>query len=155
MNKIKILRYAIIVFMVLMGIGLLEITFFYIFRHQDSVRFIESQQFGELTFYIGSFLSVLFITGLFYTQKMLGLFSKNLCFDSKSIAAIKKAGVIFIMFSVLSMLKNIFESFPPVWSQLLDYLLNFTFLLIGFGMLSFADVLKRGNKIQEENELTI
>lgn len=155
MNKIKILRYAIIVFMVLMGIGLLEITFFYIFRHQDSVRFIESQQFGELTFYISSFLSVLFITGLFYTQKMLGLFSKNLCFDSKSIAAIKKAGMLFIAFSVLSILKNIFETFPPVGSQLLDYLLNFTFLLIGFGMLSFADVLKKGNKIQEENELTI
>ncbi len=74
---------------------------------------------------------------------------------SKSIAAIKKAGVIFIVFSVLSILKNIFESFPPVWSQLFDYLLNFTFLLIGFGMLSFVDVLKKGNKIQEENELTI
>jgi hypothetical protein len=155
MKKIKILRYAIIVFMVLMSIGLLEIAFFYVFNYQDSVSFIESQHFGKLTFYVGSFLSVLFIIGLFYTQKMLGLFSKNLCFDSKSIAVIKKAGVIFIVFSVLSMLKNIFESFPPVWSQLLDYLLNFTFLLVGFGMLSFADVLKRGNKIQEENELTI
>jgi len=141
--------------MVLMSIGLLEIAFFYVFNYQDSVSFIESQHFGKLTFYVGSFLSVLFIIGLFYTQKMLGLFSKNLCFDSKSIAVIKKAGIIFIVFSVLSMLKNIFESFPPVWSQLLDYLLNFTFLLVGFGMLSFADVLKRGNKIQEENELTI
>jgi len=155
MKKLLILRYLIIVFMVLMIVGLSEIIYHYLFNYKELSILFEEGTFGIFTFYIGLFLSVLFVLGLFYTQKMLALFYKNLYFDLKSIGFMKKAGFCFVLFSVLSLIKNGFQSFESINSQLFDYLLTFTILLIGFGMLAFTDILKKGNKIQEENDLTV
>ena len=155
MKKLFILRYSIIVFMILMIIGLLEICYNYLFNYEEHSILYQEGTFGIFTFYIGLSLSILFVLGLFYTQKMLGLFYKNLYFDLESISLMKKAGFCFVLFSVLSLIKNGYKSFESINVQLFDYLLTFTILLIGFGMFVFVDILKKGNKIQEENELTI
>lgn len=133
--------------MILMIVGIMGNVGFYLTENQT--------HFSLFAFYVGLFLSVLFIMGLFYTQNTLKLFSKEMFFNMKSIASLKKAGMFFLVFSILSVIKNIFKSFESVNVQIFDYLLTFTILLIGFGMLTFVDILKKGRKIQEENELTI
>lgn len=155
MKKLFILRCLIIVFMILMIVGITGNILEYITRYDEAVQFFNNEYFGWFTFYIGLFLSVLFIMGLFYTQKTLKLFSKDMFFNSQSIESLKKSGILFLIFAVLSLTKNIFKSFESVNVQIFDYLLTFTILLIGFGMLTFVDILKKGKKIQEENELTI
>lgn len=155
MKKLLILRYSIIVFMILMIVGIMGNIGEYITRYDEATQYFNNEYFGLFAFYIGLFLSGLFIIGLFYTQKTLKLFSKDMFFNSKSIESLKKAGMLFFAFSILSLIKNIFKQFESVNVQLFDYLLTFTILLIGFGMLTFTDILKKGEKIQEENKLTI
>lgn len=155
MKKLLILRHSIIVFMILMIIGITGNIGQYITQYDEAIPFFSHEYFGQFSIYIGLFLSVLFVTGLFYTQKMFGLFYKNLYFDLKSISSMKKAGFSFVLFSILSLIKNGYKTFESINVQLFDYLLTFTILLIGFGMLAFTDILRKGNKIKEENDLTV
>ena len=155
MKKLLILRYSITIFIGLMVIGMSEIIYNYIFNYDIFLKLIEDDVFGKYSFYLFLLLFVIFISALFYTQKMLGLFYKNLYFDSKGINCMKKAGILFITFSLLMIFKSILKTKSLTSIQLFDYLLNFVFLIIGFGMLTFIGILKKGKNLKQENELTV
>ena len=145
MKNISLLRLSIIVFMTLILLGNLANLY---------LSFNELVEIDFQTIALSSGLTFLFIVGLFYVQKALLLFSKNQFFTKKSISLLKTSAYYLILFSLSSI---IFNTYNIVSAEALiaNYVLYALIFLIGFGLICFANVLKEGKYLKQENELTI
>lgn len=104
--------------------------------------------------------TLLFGTGLFFLQRSCSMFVKRTYFNSKSGRYLKISGYIFMASALFGFAlaftklewapkKDIFSDFTSE----LGY--NLTLLFVGFGLTAVADIIKKGENIKRENDLTI
>lgn len=158
MKRIKFLHVFIVLLLVVYGvnnIGSLYIEFFTDFN--KGYRSVSSQFiFGYYTQYVGMAISVLTFVGLFYTHKALLNTIKGGYFNEKAASYFLKASYLFLSSGICSFIFNLllFQNSEEVMlftGMSKDFLL----MLLGFGLLIVADILKNGNSIKIENDLTI
>jgi hypothetical protein len=120
-----------------------------ILMYKDSV-------FANFSPYIMLARIAILIFALFNIQKGLQSFIKEGFFNLKSSQHFKKSGYLLLiisLFGILISLQGIYGSAKgETISDIIIYLL---LLSIGIGLLAFSDVIKKGNSIETENNLTI
>lgn len=149
MKKIKFLHGFVITLTLLFTIGFL--TTIHIHNSFEGQQYIDAK--------ITSFFSLLLILGLFFIQRALFSIIKKGYFNSIASKRFKIAGMFFVItgfgsaiFSVIVLTREIGTN-----SQFLlhNFILDFLLVMIGFGLFIFADVIKKGNILEQENQLTI
>ena len=96
------------------------------------------------------------ILALFNIQKGLQAFIKEGLFNFKSSKRFKRSGYLLLLLSVSGIIiRLVGMSHTPKDQILSDIIMYLLLLAIGIGLLAFSDVIKKGNIIETENNLTI
>jgi hypothetical protein len=96
------------------------------------------------------------ILALLYIQKGLQGFIKEGFFNFKSSEKFNRSGYLLLLLSVSGIIIRLFSMIQSPEDQILSDIIMYLLLLaIGFGLLAFSDVIKKGNIIEGENNLTI
>ena len=110
-------------------------------------------------FIITIIFSVITIIGLFFLQRAFYLIIKKGIFNTSTISNFKKAGWFFLISGIGSTLYNNFMIFTDSDNTSHNFFFNFEkdflLIMIGFGLFILADIIKNGNILKQENELTI
>lgn len=99
---------------------------------------------------------VVLILALFNIQKGLQAFIKEGFFNFKSSEKFNRSGYLLLLLSVFGIIIRLLGmNQSPKEKILSDIILYLLLLAIGIGLLAFSDVIKKGNIIETENNLTI
>lgn len=109
--------------------------------------------FGNFSPYIMSVRIAVLILALFNIQKGLQAFIKEGFFNFKRF---NRSGYLLLLLSVFGIIISLLGMNQSPKDQILsDIILCLLLLAIGIGLLAFSDVIKKGNIIETENNLTI
>ncbi|SFE47723.1 DUF2975 domain-containing protein [Flavobacterium xueshanense] len=112
--------------------------------------------FGNLSPYIMLLRIAVLILALFNIQKGLQAFIKEGLFNFKSSERFKRSGYLLLLLSVSGIIIRLVGMSQTAKDQILSDIIMYLLLLaIGIGLLAFSDVIKKGNIIETENNLTI
>lgn len=99
---------------------------------------------------------VVLILAILNIQKELQAFIKEGLFNFKSSERFKRSGYLLLLLSVSGIIIRLFGmSQTPKDQVLADIIMYLLLLANGIGLLAFSDVIKKGNIIETENNLTI
>ncbi|HLV92710.1 MAG TPA: hypothetical protein VKX34_06270 [Aequorivita sp.] len=158
MKKIKLLNamvIGLIVIFVMFFIGNIYLTFFSDFMNQFD-HIYDDFVFGSSTKFIVLFISSLTFVGLIFIKKGLGVTLKNEVFNSKSSLSFVVAGYFFLLSGALGGVFNIISfihsnGITGVASFGQDLLL----VILSFILFIVVDIIKDGNELRLDSELTI
>jgi len=150
MRKIKILRGFIIALCAFVIIVRLIV---------GPILLIQVEHDDKLLLVISKFPFLLF-AGLIFIERGLHHIIKNGYFNIKSAINVKRGGLFLIISGVLSLIRGaiLLNSNVPsvlksnITQNISEYLL---ISIVGFGLIIISDFIKKGNQIQQENDLTI
>jgi hypothetical protein len=112
--------------------------------------------FGNFSPYIMLTRIAILLFALFYIQQGLQAFIKESFFNLKSSAKFKKSGYLLFFISIFGTIISLLGiSASAKGETLFDIIMYLLLLSIGIGLLAFSDVIKKGNGIEIENNLTI
>ena len=112
--------------------------------------------FGNFSPYVMLVRIAILILTLFNIQKGLQGFNKEGFFNFKSSERFNRSGYLLLLLSVSGIIIRLFGMIQSPEDQILSDIIMYLLLLaIGFGLLAFSDVIKKGNIIEKENNLTI
>lgn len=157
MKKIIILNWVLKIFI---GLVVVAIPINEYLRHNISNEALsviyKDSVFGYYSPYIMLLRILISIIALLNIQKGLRGFIKDGYFNFKSSAKFKISGYLLLMISIvgitISLLGTKQTSETEILSDIIIYLL---LIAIGIGLLAFSDVIKKGNVLENENNLTI
>ena len=157
MKKIIILNWVLKIFI---GILLLAIPINECLRYNLSNEAItlmyKDSLFGDFSPYIMLVRIAIVLFALFNIQKGLQGFIKEGFFNIKSSDRFKKSGYLLLFISLFGIIISLLVmNQSPEEQTLSDIIMYLLLLAIGIGLLAFADVIKKGNTIETENNLTI
>ncbi len=158
MKKIKLLNafvIGLILIFVLFFIGNVYITFFTEFMDQFD-HIYDDFIFGYYTQFVILFFSVISFIGLIYIRKALGITIKNGFFNSKSSEHFINAAIYFFISGILG---GSFDVAVFIRSDgatgFAGFGQNFLLIIIAFVLYIIADIIKNGNELKIDNDLTI
>ena len=112
--------------------------------------------FGNFSPYIMLARIAILIFALFNIQKGLQSFIKEGFFNLKSSQHFKKSGYLLLIISLFGILISLQGIDGAAKGETISDIIIYLLLLsIGIGLLAFSDVIKKGNSIETENNLTI
>ena len=157
MKKIIILNWVLKIFI---GILILAIPINECLRYNLSNEAItlmyKDSIFGNFSPYIMLARIAILIFALFNIQKGLQAFIKEGFFNFKSSERFKKSGYLLLIISIFGSIISLLEMNSSAKGETLsDSIMYLLLLSIGVGLLAFSDVIKKGNSIETENNLTI
>jgi len=168
MKKIKYLHWFIIGLIVLYTfnyIGSIYVDFFTDFTEVTLGDFDYSQfLFGRYTSYVAMFLSLFTFIGFIFIKKGLQQIIQNGIFNGKSSEHILNAGRFFTVSGILGFIFNIAISIhssgdrgnmDSIIMRLDSLIVNFLLIILAFVFFIIADIIKNGNELKTENDLTI
>jgi hypothetical protein len=156
MKKVKLL-YRLLVFINIMTTILIgvQIVFLVIPALYHS-KIYDENVLGSFNNLILTALLVLIVIGSFKIQQGIKYIIKDGFFNHKSEVKFKLAGKIFIGFAICRIVYIIIVMIDFKLNELINNLiLAFIVILVGIGLLVFADFIKNGGVLKEENDLTI
>ena len=158
MKKIKLLNafvLGLIIIFVLFFIGNVYVTFFSEFMGQFEGLY-DDFIFGYYTSFVTLFFSVISFIGLIYIKKGLGITLKNGLFNAKSSQNFITAGKYFFISGILGGLFDVtlfFRSGGTTGFSVFGQ--NFLLIILAFVLYIIVDIIKNGNELQIDNDLTI
>ncbi|MFV8335042.1 hypothetical protein ACNQF7_03025 [Flavobacterium sp. RSP29] len=157
MRKIIILNWVLKIFI---GILILAIPIDQCLRYKMSSEEItliyKESIFGNFSPYIMLLRIVILILAILNIQKGLQAFIKEGLFNFKSSERFKRSGYLLLLISVFGIIIRLLNMNHSPEDQILSDIIMYLLLLtIGIGLLAFSDVIKKGNIIETENNLTI
>lgn len=157
MKKIKILNVLMIVFLIIGTVGLVANLIFLIVAKDLKIDFNYSgTTLGYITPYISTLLTSLLIKGIYNIQRALSNCLKHNYFNSKSSAHFQKAGIILVVFGLLCLTFHFLNyNFDDKELLLMNCVIYILVLLIGISLTAVADIINKGEIIEQENLLTI
>lgn len=156
MKNIRILYWITLILTILIAISAIVDTIFFIKMKSTFEPANENTYLGYYSMFVNSFLKLFLIVGLFYVQRSLGLFLKDRNFNITSTKHMKTAGLFIAMYGLAYIVFQInFINSAELSALITNIVEHITVILIGFGVYSFSEILKRGELIQQENDLTI
>lgn len=161
MKKIKVLHKVLMVINIMILIGIIfGFALFYGIVPQGDMP-VHGQKPNQLSFIILNLFSLIQLFGMYQIQKSFNLMININYFNLESVKLMKTGGYILIITSITSQLTAfllfgdiIINEITPELG-LIEFLATFITIVIGVGFLIFADTLSRGNKLKEDNDLTI
>lgn len=158
MKKIKYLHafvIGLIVIYILFFIGNAYITFFTNLTHQFEELY-KTFIFGYYTQFVGIFFSVFTFIGLVYIEKGVRITVKKGFFNAKSSQHFITAGKYFLVSGILGGVFDLVIFFcSDGVSGFASLGLNFLLIIMAFVLYIIADIIKNGNELKTENDLTI
>jgi len=157
MKKIIILNWVLKIFI---GLLILAVPINEVLRYNLSNEAItlmyKDSIFGNFSPYVMLMRIAILIFALFNIQKGLQGFIKEGFFNFKSSERFSRSGYLLLLLSVSGIIitllgMNQSQDVETLSNIIIDLLL----LAIGIGLLAFSDVIKKGNTIETENNLTI
>jgi hypothetical protein len=118
-------------------------------KYKDSV-------FGNYSPYIMLAIIALLIIALLNIQKGLQGFIKDGYFNFKSSERFKISGYLLLILSITMLMISFLAIEQASEIEILsDIIINLLLIAIGIGLLAFSDVIKKGNVLKTENDLTV
>lgn len=134
-----LLTVAIIVLVILLGVGIY--AFIYL---QHSVEII----------WFATVVHTVLISALFLARRALSSFITQGYFNKRSASSLKYAGCLFIFFSVFCIVWDcIFTNISR--DNIVDFVMYSMLIMFGLGLTIIADIVRKGEDIEQENKLTI
>ncbi len=153
MKKVKILFFLVI--------GLLLLTFVKlgVYSQVDGFRPASTKEVLQFSIYIFTILTLVFSHILI--ARGLWLFTKQGFFNIKSIQSLKIGGILLAIYGLIATSFRLytFYSYQSKLDfsqfQLLEAISNGYTIILGFGLLTVADILRNGLVLKKEQDLTI
>jgi hypothetical protein len=157
MRKIIILNWVLKIFI---GLLILAIPIDECLRYNMSSEAItlmyKDSIFGNFSPYVMLMRIAILIFALFNIQKGLQGFIKEGFFNFKSSERFNRSGYLLLLLSVSGIIITFLGMNQSQGVETLSNIIMYLLLLaIGVGLLAFSDVIKKGNIIETENNLTI
>jgi hypothetical protein len=157
MKKIIILNWVLKIFI---GILILAISINECLRYNMSNKALtlkyKDSVFGNYSPYIMLAIIALLIIALLNIQKGLQGFIKDGYFNFKSSAKFKISGYLLLILSITMLMISFLAIEKASGIEILsDIIINLLLIAIGIGLLAFSDVIKKGNVLENKNNLTI
>lgn len=157
MKKIIILNWVLKIFigLLILAVPINEVLRYNLSGEEITLMYKDSI-FGNFSPYVMLMRIAILIFALFNIQKGLQGFIKEGFFNFKSSERFNRSGYLLLLLSVSGIIisflsMNQSEDVETLSNIIIDLLL----LAIAFGLLAFSDVIKKGNIIETENNLTI
>jgi hypothetical protein len=157
MKKIIILNWVLKIFIVLLilAVPINEVLRYNLSNEAITLMYKDSI-FGNFSPYVMLMRIAILIFALFNIQKGLQGFINEGFFNFKSSERFNRSGYLLLVLSVSGIIitllgMNQSQDVKTLSNIIMDLLL----LAIGIGLLAFSDVIKKGNSIETENNLTI
>lgn len=157
MKKIIILNWVLKIFIALLilAVPINEVLRYNLSNEAINLMYKDSI-FGNFSPYVMFLRIAILIFALFNIQKGLQGFIKEGFFNFKSSERFNRSGYLLLVLSVSGIIitllgMNQSQEVETLSNIIIDLLL----LAIGIGLLAFSDVIKKGNSIETENNLTI
>lgn len=157
MKKIIILNWVLKIFIALLilAVPINEVLRYNLSNEAITLMYKDSI-FGNFSPYVMFLRIAILIFALFNIQKGLQGFIKEGFFNFKSSERFNRSGYLLLVLSVSGIIitllgMNQSQEVETLSNIIIDLLL----LAIGIGLLAFSDVIKKGNSIETENNLTI
>lgn len=156
MKKVRLL-YRLLIFInifttILIGVQLV----FLVIPDMYNSKVYEDNVLGSFNHLVLTSLLALIVTGSFKIQQGIQYILKDGFFNPKSELKFKLAGKLFIGFAGCRLLYIIITMRTFKLNEIINNsILAFVVVLLGIGLLIFADFIKNGGILKEENELTI
>ena len=156
MKKVRLL-YRLLIFINIMTSILIGIQFlFLVIPDLSQSKVYENHVLGTFNNLVLTLLLVLIVTGSFKIQQGIQYIIKDGFFNKRSELKFKLAGKIFIGFAICRIVYIMIVMSEFQLNELINNLiLAFIVIIVGIGLLIFADFIKNGGVLKEENELTI
>lgn len=158
MKKIQLLNamvVGLIVIFILFFIGNIYLSFFFNFMDQFD-HIYDDFVFGSSTKFLVLFLSLLNFIGLIFIKKGLGVTLKNGVFNTKSSLNFVIAGYFFLITGILG---GVFDIISFIHSNGITGVASFgqdlLLVILSFILFTVADIIKNGNELKLDSELTI
>jgi hypothetical protein len=157
MKKIIILNWVLKIFIALLilAVPINEVLRYNLSNEAITLMYKDSI-FGNFSPYVMLMRIAILIFALFNIQKGLQGFINEGFFNFKSSERFNRSGYLLLVLSVSGIIitllgMNQSQDVKTLSNIIMDLLL----LAIGIGLLAFSDVIKKGNSIETENNLTI
>jgi hypothetical protein len=157
MKKIIILNWVLKIFIALLilAVPINEVLRYNLSNEAITLMYKDSI-FGNFSPYVMLMRIAILIFALFNIQKGLQGFINEGFFNFKSSERFNRSGYLLLVLSVSGIIitllgMNQSQDVETLSNIIMDLLL----LAIGIGLLAFSDVIKKGNSIETENNLTI
>lgn len=157
MKKIIILNWVLKIFIALLilAVPINEVLRYNLSNEAITLMYKDSI-FGNCSPYVMLIRIAILIFALFNIQKGLQGFIKEDFFNFKSSERFNRSGYLLLLLSVSGIIITLLglnqsQDVETLSNIIIDLLL----LAIGIGLLAFSDVIKKGNTIETENNLTI
>jgi hypothetical protein len=111
--------------------------------------------FGNFSHYIMLVRVTVLISGIVYIQKGLQAFIREGFFNFKSSKRFKIGGYLLSITSIFSIIVSLLNMKKSIKGEFSSIIMELLLLAIGIGLLALSDVIKKGNIIETENNLTI
>lgn len=158
MKKIKILNYLVILLFMVNVIWFVQHFIFSIKVINDDVliSMVENIVFKHYKFFIDLSFSFIFLIGLYFIQRGLNSIVRNGFFYNTSKSLLRKGGLFFIISGFLGSLFNIIIPLFKGVDFFKMFLGNdFLVFVLGLSLFFVSDIIKEGNLLKKENDLTI
>lgn len=156
MRKIKILHKVLMAINCIALVAILSTLFLYynILDNNSEFRQYIPNQFE---FWISTLNALIWIFGLYVIQRSLFNMYSIDYFNSKATKYMKIGGIILILNSIITFVLELTneETFHRIPSVIFTSVTSAFQFFIGIGCLIFSDILSKGNKLKEDNDLTI
>ncbi|PZR13644.1 MAG: hypothetical protein DI539_19320 [Flavobacterium psychrophilum] len=161
MTKFKILKWALLIFIIAYFAAIVfNIKLIYDLKYDIGTPPAPQGVIFKIS--CNSILGLLFTFGLYYVYKSCTTFISRGYFNGKSALYLKRGGYILtinalIRFIIIALTvdDSTFNANPELKDFLSGMSSNITVLIIAFSLIAVSDIIKKGNKIKEENDLTI
>lgn len=157
MKKIIILNWVLKIFIALLilAVPINEVLRYNLSNEAITLMYKDSI-FGNFSPYVMLMRIAILIFALFNIQKGLQGFIKEGFFNFKSSEKLNRSGYLLLLLSVSGITITLLGMNQSPEDQILsDIIMHLLVLAIGIGLLAFSDVIKKGNSIEAENNLTI
>ncbi|MFC4635156.1 hypothetical protein ACFO3O_14690 [Dokdonia ponticola] len=158
MTKIKILL-GIILIVVLFNFFKL---FYYFFNLNSLDELLNSDTQAHFLIFVYALTIMIFFVAQIALSKGIWHIISQGYFNSKSIKSIRLSGILLLLFGIIMLIWRLYTVF--YYSEYSNVLLPYNVvqaiengytIILGFGLITIASVLKNGLHIKSENELTI
>jgi hypothetical protein len=157
MKKIIILNWVLKIFIALLilAVPINEVLRYNLSGEEITLMYRESI-FGNFSPYVMLMRIAILIFALFNIQKGLQGFIKEGFFNFKSSERFNRSGYLLLLLSVSGIIITLLGMNQSKDVEILsNIILDLLLLAIGIGLLAFSDIIKKGNIIETENNLTI
>lgn len=160
MTKFKILKWALLLFTIANLISII-LGIYLILYYNTEIQDTELRAGVIRANSYNIILTLIFTFGLYFIYRSCVMFISRGYFNSKSALYLKRGGYILAISAILDFIRTLpkliifltAEKKPKVDSIHINS--SITLVIIGFALVAASDIIKKGNKIKQENDLTI